>query len=155
MSQMKITGFEDLGKALVNLSRAVERKGDKRVQRAANIVRTNVIKVINSQPGNWRALSLKYAERKAAARGSNKILISGVRTASSNTPSINYRNSFDIEQTGKARFEVGSNHPQARALEFGFEPRNLPARPHLEPAIDESKTAIADEYKEFLREVFN
>lgn len=37
---------------------------------------------------------------------------------------------------------VGSNVPYARALEFGYSPRNLAARPYLEPSLREYAPAF-------------
>lgn len=153
-SKMDVHGFDKLLGVLSGIPSKVERKADMAVSKSAQLIRRNVIKEIGEQPAAWPRLSAKYAAQKSMKGGSNLILVSGIRTRKSRTPVTNYRNSFEVEKSGKAQYDVGSNYPQARALEYGFEPRNLPARPHFEPAVEKSRDDILENYSNFLKEVF-
>ncbi|MBN8220693.1 MAG: hypothetical protein J0L53_07195 [Spirochaetes bacterium] len=139
---LDLEGFEDALKKCVELPGRIHKQADKAVARGVKIVRGAVIKKIHSQPGNWPALDPKYAARKAKAGGSNKKLISGVRSKRGSHPSTNYVNSFTDKKIADAEYAIGSNHPQARALEFGYEKKNIKARPHLNPAVKESADAV-------------
>lgn len=151
---LEITGFDEAIKKMSELPGRVRAQKDKAVARGAKILRGAVIKKIHSQPSNWPALDEKYAARKAKAGGSGKKLISGVRAKKGSHPSGNYVNSFADEKIGEGEYAVGSNHPQARVLEFGFEKKNIKARPHLEPALNESREDIMADMVETMREVF-
>jgi hypothetical protein len=148
------SGFDEFSKYLGGVSRKVDTVMDRRVARAANIIRMNVIKVINSQPAGWAALNPKYAAWKAAHGGSRLRLVSGIRNPGSRTPAVNYRNSFDVTKLGNAKYASGTNYPQARALERGNEAKGVQARPHFGPAVDQSKPAILQEYKDGVKEIF-
>jgi len=83
VSSVTIQGFDKLENALKNIASAVERKGDKAVAKSAHLIRANVIKEINSQPGNWSALTPAYSAYKASHGGSRLMLVSGIRNPSS------------------------------------------------------------------------
>lgn len=151
---IQTNGFKKFSGKLEKIEKEVARKSNIAVRRTAHIVRKNVIKKIGEQPSGWKALSPKYAKWKQARGGSNLLLISGIRTANSKGPITNYRNSFEVAKLKNGVYAVGSNYPQAAAMEFGYAPRNLPARPHFEPAIDDSREAILVEYGNLLKEVF-
>lgn len=150
---LELAGFDEAIEKLVKLPGRIHSQADKAVARGAKILRGAVIKKIHSQPSNWPALDPKYAARKARAGGSNKKLISGVRTKKGSHPSGNYVNSFADQKVADGEYAVGSNHPQARALEFGYEKKNIKARPHLNPALKESADAIRDDMVNTMREV--
>lgn len=136
---IETSGFNEFIGALNNIGKNLEKNLDKACARTAHIVRTYTVKGIRDQSFNFSPLSPKYAERKKALGGSNKILMSGVRSENSSTPSQNYVNSFAVEKLQSCEYLVGSDFPQAHALENGFEERNLPARPHLEPALQKAQ----------------
>ncbi len=151
---LEIVGFDEALKKMVELPGRIHRQADKAVARSAKILRAAVVKKIHSQPANWPALDPKYAARKAKAGGSNKKLISGVRSRKGSHPSGNYVNSFADQKVGDAEYAVGSNHPQARALEFGFEKKKIKARPHLAPAAKETEEERRADMVNTMREVF-
>lgn len=150
---LDILGFDEAIEKLVQLPGRIHSQADKAVARGAKILRAAVIKKIHSQPSNWPALDPKYAARKAKAGGSNKKLISGVRSHKGSHPSGNYVNSFTDQKIADAQYAVGSNHPQARALELGYEKKNIKARPHLNPALKESADEIRADMVNTMREV--
>lgn len=151
---LEILGFDEAINKIAQLPGRIHSQADKAVARGAKILRTAVIKKIHSQPANWPALDPKYAARKAKAGGSNKKLISGVRSRTGSHPSGNYVNSFADQKVADAEYAVGSNHPQARALEFGYEKKKIKKRPHLNPALKESADEIRADMVNTMREVF-
>jgi len=151
---VEMKGFDEFQKYLGGVVRKTDTVMDRAVGRAANIIRMNVIKVINSQPAGWAALNPEYAAKKAALGGSRLTLVSGVRNHNSSTPMANYRNSFDVTKLGNAKYATGSNYPQARALEHGYEAKGVKARPHFQPALDQSKPEILKEYQGAVKEIF-
>ena len=132
---IEMNGFDGFIGALNNIGKNLEKNLDKACARTAQIVRTYTVKGIRDQSFDFAPLSPKYAERKKALGGGSKILISGIRNEKGSTPSQNYINSFAVEKVQPCEYLVGSNFPQAPALENGFEARNLVPRPHLEPAL--------------------
>ena len=138
---IEMNGFDGFIGALNNIGKNLEKNLDKACARTAEIVRTYTVKGIRDQSFNFAPLSPKYAERKKALGGGNKILISGKRAAKGSTPSQHYVNSFAVEKLQPCEYLVGSNFPQAPALENGWEVEtktgsvSIPARPHLEPAL--------------------
>ncbi len=142
-------GFEHFFKALDGYSKSVEQNMDHALRRSAEILRTNVTKGIHAQKwsSSWPALSAKYLEQKESRGNNTNILISGHRSPTSTNPAQNYVQSFSVAKRKRLSYAIGSNYPQARALEYGFEARGLPARPHLEPALKESEEAIKDELR--------
>ena len=140
-------GFEEFFKHLDSYPKSMEKNMDKALRRSAEILRTNLIKGIHSQrwSSSWPALSTKYLEQKEARGDNTNILISGYRAPSSRVPTEHYVQSFAVQKRKKLSYAVGTNYPQARALEYGFEARGLPARPHLAPALQDSEEAIKAE----------
>lgn len=150
---LEIVGFDEAINKCLQLPGKIRAQSDKAVGRGAKILRGAIIKKIHSQPSTWPALDPKYQKRKAAAGGSNKKLISGVRSNKGSHPSGNYVNSFADEKIADAEYAVGSNHPQARAMEFGFEKKNIKARPHVGPALEESREDIKADMIQTMHEV--
>ena len=140
-------GFDKFFKALDGHSKGVHKNMDNALRRSAEILRTNVTKGIHSQKWSsaWPALSPEYLEQKESRGDNTNILISGHRSPTSKSPAQNYVQSFAVAKRKQLSYAVGTNHPQGRALEHGFEARGLPARPHLEPALKESEKAIKNE----------
>lgn len=141
---MELKGFDRLARVLGDAPAALRRETDRAVARTAHVVRSRTVKGIGGEyQMDFAPLSERYARWKKRHRGSNLILVSGIRRGKKQQVGGNYRNSFAVEKRREGVYEVGSNHPQARALEMGYEPRNLPARPHLTRALDESR----DDYR--------
>ena len=143
---MELQGFDRLTRVLGDAPSALRRETDRAVARTAHVVRSRTVKGIGGEyQMDFAPLSERYARWKKRHRGSNLILVSGIRRGKKQQVGGNYRNSFAVEKRSEGVYEVGSNHPQARALEMGFDgtdskgrKKNMPARPHLTRALDES-----------------
>lgn len=111
----------------------------------AAVVQANIIKGIRSQKykSNWPELSEATKARKQKKGKSSLTLIEDGE----------YSASFEITKEGDSR-AIGTNSKQARAMERGFEAKGIPARPHVEPAYEESKKVIIENFKEAMKEVF-
>ena len=140
-------GFEDFFKVLDNYPKTMQKNMDNSLRRSAEIVRTNVIKGIHAQKwsSSWPKLSPQYLAQKESRGDNPNILISGYRAPSSQIPHEHYVQSFSVEKRKNLSYVIGTNYPQARALEYGFEARGIPARPHLAPALKESEEEIKSE----------
>lgn len=170
---LDLTGFREFENVLNHAGSRIQTEMDKGIHRSAMIIQAGVIKGIKTQKwaGEWKALSQKTIDFKKRVNASPHILISGYRggkkkvrggstgsptglTKLSNVPRANYVNSFAVAKIQNAMYAVGSNYPQARALEFGYKKRNLEARPHLGLAIRDSKEDIKKELDESIRKIF-
>ncbi|MBN2435584.1 MAG: phage morphogenesis protein [Spirochaetes bacterium] len=109
------------------------------VGRCAHIARKQIIKNIRDQKIEGPDL---LPQTRAKKRGSQKLIEKG-----------DYLSSYTTKQISKTEAHVGTNHPQARALELGYEPRNLAARPHVGPAFEEAQEEMADEFTKRMIEV--
>ncbi|MDI7213781.1 phage morphogenesis protein [Leptospira santarosai] len=131
------------------LSSAVSKGQDKlsKVQdKNATLVQANIIKGIRSQKykSGWPELSEATKERKEKQGKSPLTLIEDGE----------YSASYEIVTIDDSTTIVGTNSIQARALERGFETKNIPARPHVGPALEDSKERIIQNFKEAMREIF-
>jgi hypothetical protein len=111
---------------------------------AGEVVRTNIVKGIRGQKYNFKPLAPSTVEQKARQKHSNLILIA----------QGDYMGSFTVEQRDWDEVHIGTNHNQGRALEFGYKPRNLPARPHVGPGLEESREKIKDILEDGFKQVF-
>lgn len=140
--------FMNLG----NIDRVLRDHMGDTLEIAAEAVCANVVKGIRDQKWDMEPLKPETLEAKSKHRGgkdpkppgSNLILID----------QADYLASFTTEKVSWDEIHVGSNHDQARALEFGYEPRNLPARPHFHPGIEESVEEFLDIIGEGFRSMF-
>lgn len=159
---LETQGFDKLIKTLGEAPAKLRRETDIAVARTAHIVRSKTIKGIGGEyQGSFAPLSEKYAAWKAKKGGSNLILVSGIRKGKKQQLGGNYRNSFAVDKRGDGIYEVGSNHPQARRLEFGFDGKDkkgrtakTPARPHLNRALKDSQPEFIAEIKDALDRTF-
>jgi phage gpG-like protein len=150
-SKIELKGFDDFFSRLKEAPNKFKENADKAIQLTALQIRSRVVEGIASQKwkSSWAPLSPKYLAFKMLNKGSNKILISGIRSRvrkrTNDTKPLkkvllgNYRNSFMTQKIENAVYAVGSNYPQARALELGNPSKKMPARPHLKFAVEESK----------------
>lgn len=111
---------------------------------AAEIVRANVVKGIRDQKYLFAPLSIYTKEYKQKKGLSPLILIA----------EGDYLASFTTEKVDWDEVHIGSNHPQSRALEFGYEPKGLPARPHLAPALADSVNEVIDTLQDAFAKIF-
>lgn len=164
---IEFNGFDNFRNVLNHAGSRIQSEMDKSMHRSARIIEAGVIKGIKTQKwaGEWKALSPRTKKFKERVNASPHILISGYRggkkkkrgkglTRLSKTPRANYVNSFAVAKIGNAEYAVGTNYPQARALEFGYPKRKLPARPHLRLAIRDSKEDIKKTLDESIRKIF-
>jgi len=65
-----------------------------------------------------------------------------------------YVTSFAVHRDAWDKVLMGSDHEQSRALEFGYEPRGLAARPHFWPGIEEGTEEFLEELQHGLSDMF-
>lgn len=136
--------IDDLINRLNNMGKIVQQEMRRPLRIAGEIVRTNTVKGIRGQKFNFKPLAESTIEQKKRKKYSNLILIA----------QGDYMASFAVEQKDWNDVQIGTNHAQGRALEFGYKPRNLPARPHLGPAFDESQDKIGEILNEAFQGIF-
>jgi phage gpG-like protein len=117
--------------ALDKLSKAGPRLQNATMKNASILHRNMVTgirrqKYMTNSIQNWAPLSDKYL---ASQKKRNSV---------SRVNEGDLSSSIDIHQHDKDAYEVGTNHVAALAHEFGYEPKNLPERPYMRPAMDES-----------------
>lgn len=152
---IELSGFDAFETRLRNASGRMEASIDKACARTAEQVRSITVKGLRDQSFSLAPLSAKYAAIKEKLGGGNKVLISGVRRSKSATPRQLYLLSFSTMKVGTCEYLVGSNYPQARALENGYAENNLPARPHLAPAVKEAEPIFHEELLRGVKEAFD
>ncbi|TAL31584.1 MAG: phage morphogenesis protein [Spirochaetes bacterium] len=136
--------FDRLMELLENFKEHMEDKMASPLEEAGEIVRKNIVKGIRDQKWLMPPLAAKTGLRKAKLGHSPLILIA----------KGDYFASFTTERIRWDEVHVGTNHPQGRALEFGYAPRGLPARPHMTPALEESMPEVMEVIEEGYRKVF-
>ena len=120
---MSITLTDPFGPALGRAVATAPRELDRATGRATAHVQRHIILGIRRQKyrGLWPALSPEYAARKEReGKGSNLLIREG-----------DLSSSIEITKKAPGRYEVGTNLVYARAIEFGFAPRNLKARSYV------------------------
>lgn len=165
-SKIELKGFGEFFSKVRNAPAQFEKLSDKAIHKTALQIRSFVVAGIANQTwaSQWAALSPKYKAFKMLNNGSNKMLISGVRSRyrkrtkdrvalKSGLPG-NYRNSFEASKIGNAVYAVGSNYPQARALEMGNPKNKMPARPHLKFAVEQGKSELMKNVVEAMKGTF-
>ena len=83
----------------------------------------------------WAPLSARWL---ASPRKRNQLILVNYGDLSS---------SIEVVRRGPGDWEVGTNHVAARAHEFGYRPRRLPARPYFRPAFEDSIDEISELWK--------
>lgn len=87
---------------------------------------------------DWKDLSWDYKQRKEG----DLILIE----------SKDLVNSIEVARLGTFEYEVGTNDKRARAHEFGYEPRNLPARPYMRPGLEAAAPRMLKNWEKAVQE---
>ncbi|EMM99144.1 phage virion morphogenesis family protein [Leptospira noguchii str. 1993005606] len=141
-----LTVTDTFGPALHSAVSKGQDKLTKVQDKNAAIVQANVIKGIRSQKykSDWPELSETTKERKEEKGKSPLTLIEDGELSAS----------FEIVKGNDSTVIVGTNSPYARVHEFGFETKNIPARPYFRPALEDSKKLILKNFKDALREIF-
>jgi len=140
----ELTGDWDKFLNLKNIESAMREHMGDALERGAELLRGNVVKYIRDQKGNWPPLAESTVKQKAAKNQSDLILIA----------EGDYESSFATDRKSWDEVQMGSNHPQSRALEFGYEPRGLQARPHFWPAMEEGIDGYLNELQQGLATMF-
>jgi HK97 gp10 family phage protein len=136
--------IDNLINRLNNMGTLVRREMERPLLIAGEIVRANIVKGIRGQKFDFAPLAESTIERKKQKNYSDLILIA----------QGDYVASFTVEQEDWDEVHIGTNHAQGRALEFGYEPRNLPARPHVAPALEASREKVEEKLGEAFKEIF-
>lgn len=111
-----------------NIGSSIQETMGNALEVSAENIRAAVIKGIRDQKYSYAPLAQRTKEYKQKKGLSPLILIA----------EGDYLSSFATKKINWDEVHIGSNHPQSRALEFGYEPRGLPARPHFAPAMLDS-----------------
>lgn len=136
--------IDNLINRLNNMGTLVRREMERPLLIAGEIVRANIVKGIRGQKFDFAPLVESTIERKKQKNYSDLILIA----------QGDYVASFAVEQEDWDEVHIGTNHAQGRALEMGYEPRNLPARPHVAPALEASREKVEEKLGEAFKEIF-
>ena len=129
--------FEKFDSFLGGLHHEITEKLEGTLERGGEIIRKNIVKGIRNQEFNFEPLKPATVAAKSKPRvrsghqipaGSSLILIDQGDYLSSIT---------SVKKDGEIL--VGTNHPQGKRLEFGFEPTGQVARPHFQPGLDASE----------------
>lgn len=137
---------DSFGPMLMRAAKKGSKVLEKTQAKNAAILQANIIKGIRSQKyrTNWPELSEATKERKKKLRLSPLILIAHGE----------YSASFETRKHDSTTYEVGTNAPQARRLEFGFETGGTKERPHVRPAMKDSIEPIRENYGNAISEIF-
>lgn len=141
---MSLTGDWDKFMNLANVESAMRDHMGAALARGAEVVRGSVVKFIRDQKGNWPALKPETIERKEKEGQSDLTLIA----------EGDYMSSITTDQRAWDEVHVGTNHPQARAQEFGYEPAGIPARAHFWPGTEEAIGDYLEELQQGLATMF-
>jgi hypothetical protein len=145
--------IDNLINRLNNMGTLVRREMERPLMIAGEIVRANIVKGIRGQKFDFAPLSPVTKEAKSKPRKRGGFTISA-GTDGILMDQTDYVGSFAVEQIDWDEVHVGTDHPQGRALEHGYEPRNLPARPHVAPALEESRDKIEEKLGDAFKEIF-
>ncbi|MBE7413357.1 MAG: phage virion morphogenesis protein [Leptospiraceae bacterium] len=131
-----------LKKAVGNFGSSVERA----TGRNAALLQRNVEVGIRRQKykSDWPSLKEETLKVKAKEKKSNLILIGEGDLSSS----------FEVIKHSLGIYEVGTMSPYARAHEFGYEAKGIPARPYFRPAMDDSFNQMKENWSNALKEIF-
>ncbi|EKO53338.1 phage virion morphogenesis family protein [Leptospira kirschneri str. 200801925] len=141
-----LTVTDTFGPALHSAISEGQDKLTKVQDRNAALVQANVTKGIRSQKykSSWPELSETTKERKEEKGKSPLTLIEEGELSSS----------FEIVKENDSTVVVGTNSKYARIHEFGFEAKNIPARPYFRPALEDSKKLILKNFRDALKDIF-
>lgn len=160
---MKVSFTKDtFGPALKRMVAELPDEMDRATARNAYLLQATIVKGIRTNDlatneiANWPALSAAYAQRKREAGGSDKMLIGPDRHATATQPSHNggeLIRSIEVSRVTGGVYDVGTNLPYARALDKGYAPRKLPARPYMLPALLLAKPIMIENWDKVIRSV--
>lgn len=98
----------------------------------------------------YKALSERTIEKKAKNKLDSRFLMEGDKSKSEDL-----WKSFEVIEFNGNEVGVGSNAAYARAQEFGYEARGLPARPYFQPAMEDAYEEMKDNWQNALKETFS
>ena len=103
--------------------------------------------------GRWKPLSKAYEKQKLKKFGTFALL-AGVEIATEKLyKSLTGKTSDSIERIDKQEAAFGTSLKYAKAQHFGYAPRNLPARPLIDPSDEQLKEISKVMRKEIVKEV--
>lgn len=141
-----ITFTDNFGPVLARALANVGPEMEKATQQNAYLLQAKLAEGIRRQLyySNWPALKPKTRLQKAKKRQSDLTLVGEGELSSS----------FEVLPIARSTFAVGTNNPYARAQEFGYSPKNLPARPYFRPALKDATPEMLDNWKRVFGGVF-
>lgn len=137
---MSIQITDTFSAALKAAQGGFEKVMDEATEKNAFLLQANVVKGLRHQTRDHIELkgeTLKYK------KGSQILVEEG-----------DLSGSVEVEKVKNGVYEVGTNRPDALAHEFGFEKRNLPARPYFAPAIEESQDEMVENWNNGIKRLF-
>lgn len=141
----ELSGFDRFENMLNNVTSNLARNMRRETLRNGHIVVSKTKEIIFNQEENWAPLKESTIRAKERKGQIEKILMAEGE----------YARSFAVEEGQSADVAyVGSNHPQAQALEKGYKERNMEARAHLGPAVEKSKEQCLKNWAKAFKEVF-
>lgn len=137
---MGLTFIDTFGPMLMKSVAGLDTQLEKVTEKNAMLLQANLIKGIRNQKykSQWPDLKPKTKKQKERKNLSELILV-GTGDLSS---------SFEIAKISGQEFQVGTNNPYARAHEYGYAPRGIPARPYFKPAFEDSLEPMKENWKE-------
>ncbi|MCP5502626.1 MAG: phage virion morphogenesis protein [Leptospiraceae bacterium] len=140
---MGLTYTDTFGPVLLNAIAGLDAQLERATEKNAMLLQANLIKGIRNQKyrSQWPDLKPKTITQKEKKNLSNLILV-GTGDLSS---------SFEVAKVSGKVFQVGTNNPYARAHEFGYAPRKIPARPYYRPAWNDSLEGMKENWREAFR----
>jgi len=138
---------DPFGPALQRAVSGAANRFERALGRSAAAVQRNATLGIRRQKyrGQWPALSPVYAAQKAMKGRGSAILISDGDLSGS----------IEINRKSAVSYDVGTNLVYARAQEMGYAPRSLPARPFMQPALEEAAPDIQENFREAVEDLFS
>ena len=125
------------------LDAAMERMDDaldRATGRNAALVQVNTVKGIRNQTRDWPDIQQATKDRK----GKSDILVDEGDLSAS----------IEINKRRDGIYDVGTNLEYARVHELGFDAKGIPARPYLQPALEESGQEMQENWRDALEEIF-
>ena len=129
---VELTGDWNKFNELKDMDKHIKKHIGNALEISGEVVRAKIVKGISRQSFDFVALADSTIERKRKLGKSPLTLVEN----------SDYVSSFAVDRIKWDEVLVGTTMPQGRALEFGFASRNLPARPHVGPALEDSKEEI-------------
>lgn len=142
---MGLTFTDTFGPFLLKAIDRFEKDLDDATEKNAFLLQANITKGIRNQvyKSQWPELS-KFTKKFKKRKNLSPLTLIATGDLSS---------SFEVVSQGSKIFHVGTNNVYARAHEFGYAPRKIPARPFFRPAIQTSEPTMKENWKEAFKKI--